>query len=161
MTQLPPPSSSLRAATASDDAVIAQHFYQLWLDNGVTTDRIVADWPVVVQKFVDHARQTLSYQAFVIEVNGTIVGSVGCQLFAGLYPLVLTDHHRKYGYIWGVYVEPAYRSQGFGKQLTAHAIAYLKSLNCTRIILHASPLGKPVYDQLGFLVSNEMRLDVR
>lgn len=160
MTQSTQPTISLREATCQDDAMVANHFYQLWLDNGVTADGIVADWQAVVQRFIDQARETLSYKAFVIEVSGTIVGSVSCQLFAGLYPLVLADHHRKYGYIWGVYVEPAYRGQGLGKQLTAQAIAYLKSLNCTRIILHASPLGQPVYEQLDFLISNEMRLDV-
>lgn len=160
MTQSPQPTILLRAATCQDDDPIAQHFYQLWLDNGVSTEGIVADWQAVVQQFVSQARQTLSYKAFVIEINGGIVGSVGCQLFAGLYPLVLANHQRKYGYIWGVYVEPAYRQQGLGEQLTAQAIAYLKSLDCTRIILHASPLGKPLYERLGFVASNEMRLDL-
>ncbi|MGI0484672.1 GNAT family N-acetyltransferase [Pantanalinema rosaneae CENA516] len=161
MMQSPQPTLSFRAATEQDDVILAQHFYHLWLDNGATANDIVADWQTVVQQFIDHARQTLNYQAFVVEANDAIVGSVGCQLFAGLYPLVLADHHRKYGYIWGVYVEAAYRGQGLGKQLTVQAIAYLKSLNCTRIMLHASPLGTPVYKRLGFSTSNEMRFDLR
>jgi GNAT superfamily N-acetyltransferase len=57
-------------------------------------------------------------------------------------------------------VEPPYRGKGIAKNLTLVAIAHLKSLGCTRAILHASPLGKPVYDSLGFSASNEMRLDL-
>lgn len=36
----------------------------------------------------------------------------------------------------------------------------LKSLGCTRVILHASPFGKPIYSHLGFSESNEMQLDL-
>jgi len=55
--------------------------------------------------------------AFLAEINGTVVGSASCQLFAGIYPHVLADAHRKYGYIWGVYVELSHRGQGIAKQL--------------------------------------------
>jgi ribosomal protein S18 acetylase RimI-like enzyme len=64
------------------------------------------------------------------------------------------------GYIWGVYVEAPFRRRGFGKQLTAMAVDYLKSIGCTRVILHASPSGQPIYTSLGFVASNEMRLDL-
>jgi hypothetical protein len=45
-------------------------------------------------------------------------------------------------------------------RLTEEAIAYLKSLNCTRAILHASPVGKPLYTKMRFQTSNEMFLDL-
>jgi ribosomal protein S18 acetylase RimI-like enzyme len=149
-----------REANIDDDATIARHFFQLWRDNGVSEASIQADWLETILQFIAHARQTLAYKAFVAEINGEIVASVGCQLFAGLYPHVLTQQQRKYGYIWGVYVEPEYRQQGIAKYLTKMAIAHLQSLNCTNAILHASPAGQPVYSSLGFKASNEMRLDI-
>jgi ribosomal protein S18 acetylase RimI-like enzyme len=132
----------------------------LWRDNDVPTYSIQSDWLDITLQFIERARRELSYKAFVAEVDGRVVGSASCQLFAGLYPHVLAEQYRKYGYIWGVYVEPAYRGQGLAKKLTLQAIDYLKSLGCTRVILHASPLGKPVYSSLGFSQSNEMRLDL-
>jgi ribosomal protein S18 acetylase RimI-like enzyme len=140
--------------------IIARHFFELWRDNDVPETSIHANWQDITQQFIDHARQTLAYKAFIAEINGTIVGSAGCQLFAGLYPLVLTESQRRYGYIWGVYVESGYRRQGIAKQLTQLAIAHLQSLNCTRVILHAAPSGKPLYSRLEFENSNEMRLDL-
>jgi GNAT superfamily N-acetyltransferase len=132
----------------------------LWRDNDVPTHSIQSDWLDITLQFIERARRELSYKAFVAEVDGRVVGSASCQLFAGLYPQALGDQYRKYGYIWGVYVEPAHRGQGLAKKLTLQAIDYLKSLGCTRVILHASPLGKPVYSSLGFSESNEMRLDL-
>jgi ribosomal protein S18 acetylase RimI-like enzyme len=149
-----------REANVEEDSLIAEHFYRMWRDNEVPADAIRDDWQEQTIEFMSHARQTLGYKAFVAEIDGIVVGSVGCQLFAGLYPHILTDQYRKYGYIWGVYVEPPYRAQGLGKKLTSRAQEYLKSLACTRVILHASPSGKPVYSSLGFSESNEMKLDL-
>lgn len=150
----------IREAIFDEDVLIAEHFYKLWRDNNVPDNCINSDWLEIVLQFISHARKELSYKAFVAEVDGLVVGSAGCQLFAGVYPIALADNHRKYGYIWGVYVESPYRGQGIAKKLTSTAIDYLKSLNCTRAILHASPSGKPVYSSLGFSATNEMGLDL-
>jgi ribosomal protein S18 acetylase RimI-like enzyme len=143
-----------------EDAIIATHFYHLWRDNDVPEHSIHPNWSNTIIDFIECARQNLSFKAFAVEVDDVVVGSTSCQLFAGLYPNALAAEYRKYGYIWGVYVEAPYRGQGFGKQLTTMAIDYLKSLDCTRVILHASPSGQRVYTSLGFVSSNEMRLDL-
>jgi GNAT superfamily N-acetyltransferase len=139
---------------------IAQHFYQLFLDNGVPETGIKPDWQKNILSFIDRAINELEYRAFIAEINGHAIGSVSCQLYSGLYPHVLAEHQRKYGYIWGVYVEPEYRRQGIGKHLTKMAIEYLTTLHCTRVLLHAAPAGKSVYESVGFTTSNEMWLDL-
>jgi GNAT superfamily N-acetyltransferase len=149
----------IREAGLSEDALIAQHFYQMWQDNQVPATSIQPNWEEITIQFIEQARHNLFYKAFIAEIDQQVVGSTSCQLFAGLYPHILTDEVRKYGYIWGVYVEPAYRRQGIAKQLTQTAIDYLKDLGCTQTILHASPLGLPVYQSLGFVSSNEMRFN--
>lgn len=153
-------SSIIREASPGNDSLIATHFYRMWQDNDIPSEQICLNWSEITLEFIDRARRDLSFKAFVAEVNEHIVGSISCQLFNGLYPQILTARSRKYGYIWGVYVEPSYRGQGIAKRLTQAAIAHLKTLGCTRVILHASPSGKPVYDRLGFSSSNEMRLDL-
>lgn len=151
---------TIRKATVQEDNLIAKHFYQLGLDNDVTSDCIRSDWREITLKFIDKARQNLSFQAFVAEINCQIVGSASCQLFAGLYPVLFKPDFRKYGYIWNVYVESDYRRQGIATRLTQKAIDYLHSLNCTHAILHASSHGKPVYQNLGFVPKNEMILEL-
>lgn len=150
----------VREASPREDALMAEHFYQMWLDNEVTADSIEPDWLNITLQFIEEARQQLFYKAFVAEVDNRVIGSTSCQILAGLYPHILKAEYRKYGYIWGVYVEPHYRGQGIAKKLTNTAVEHLKSIGCTRVILHASPPGKPVYSSLGFSQTNEMRLDL-
>lgn len=154
------PTVTFRQGTSQDDLLIAEQFYKLWRDNDVPIDGIQSNWREITLEFIDRARREQQYQAFVAEVDGVVISSAGCQLFAGLYPQALAEHQRKYGYIWGVYVEPPHRGKGIATQLTKMAIAHLKALGCTKAILHASPSGKPVYSNLGFVSSNEMQLDL-
>ena len=122
---------TIRETTISEDYLLAQHFYKLWLDNNVTPNSIRADWLEVTIEFIAKAGQDLSFQAFVAEADNQVIASASCQLFAGLYPTVFKPDFRQYGYIWNVYVESDYRRQGIGTKLTKKAINYLLSLNCT------------------------------
>jgi len=150
----------IRTATPSEDGLLAEHFYQMWLDNGVPEEAIAPNYIDIVREYVTMARRTLNYGAFIAEADGRIVGSAGCQRFEGLYPLILTPEYQCRGYIWGVYVEPEYRHRGVATALMEAAIAYLKLIGCTEILLNASPSGKPVYERLGFVDSNAMKLSL-
>jgi ribosomal protein S18 acetylase RimI-like enzyme len=150
----------IRKVNLGEETLIAEHFYKMWIDVGVPEGAIELNWQEIIFQFIDNARQNLQYQGFIAEVDRVVVGSTSCQLYAGLYPNAIKDNHRKLGYIWGVYVEPAYRRQGIAKQLTNTAIDYLKDIGCTRVVLNASPNGKPVYTSLGFVDSNAMHLDI-
>jgi GNAT superfamily N-acetyltransferase len=154
------PNVHIREALPQEDSIIAEHFYQMWLDNNILADSIKPNWQQITLDFISQARQNLCYKAFVAEVEKQVIGSTSCQLFAGLYPNILKTEYRKYGYIWGVYVAPDYRKKGIGKSITKIAVNYLKSIGCTRAILNASPSGKTVYSRLGFSISNEMQLDL-
>ncbi|WP_293078401.1 GNAT family N-acetyltransferase [Okeania sp. SIO3B5] len=147
---------NIRTANLSENYIIAEHFYKMFQDMGVPTDSIESNWLEITKEYIDNARKKLSYQGFIAEVNNTIVGSASCQIFAGFTPIILKPEYLKYGYIWGVYVEANYRRQGIAKKLTGEAIAYLKSISCTKAILRASPQGKLLYSHLGFDENNGM-----
>ncbi len=151
---------NIRETIPKEDSIIAEHFYRMWLDVGAPEKSIKPNHRDLTLEFIQQARQNLFYKGFVAEVDNLIVGSASCQLFTGLYSLILEEEYRKYGYIWGVYVEPPHRRKGIAKQLTNATIEHLKSINCTKAILNASPAGKPVYESLGFSPSNTMQLDL-
>lgn len=151
----------IRSAAVEEDLIVAQHFYQLWLDNDIAPDVIDDDWLQTTLEFIAKARQDLSFQAFVGIIDNEVVASVSSQIFSGLYPFPFKPSFRQYGYIWNVFVKSAYRRQGIGRELTNTAINYLRSINCSHAILHASPHGKPVYENLGFVPKNEMILELK
>ncbi|MBD2110378.1 MULTISPECIES: GNAT family N-acetyltransferase [Cyanophyceae] len=151
---------TIRISSPAEDAIIAQHFYRMWCDLGVDENDIQPDWLTIGLEFIDQARRTLNYQAFVAEAEGNIVGSVSGQRFTGLYPPVLSPTHRQYGYIWGVYVEPAYRNQGVATRLTQLMVEYLQEIGCTKAVLNAAPQARSLYQKLGFSESNLMELNL-
>jgi GNAT superfamily N-acetyltransferase len=152
---------TLRPALPADDALLARHFHDMWRDNDVPDEVIVPDWEARVAAFLADARARLDYHGVIAESAGAVVGSAGGQLFAGLYPDVLAPAHRKYGYVWGVYVEEGWRCRGIARRLTEAVLAHLKEIGCTRVFLHSSPHGRTVYDKLGFEPTNEMGLALR
>lgn len=153
-------SINIRSAQLQDEALIAQHLYQLAQEVLVPVEFIEQNYQEITYTFIANARQTMNYAAFIAEVNETAIGSVGCQLYEKPYPQIIKIECRQWGYIWGLYVEPDYRGSGIGSQLMHRAIEHLKSLGCSRAILHTSPMGKPVYERMGFIKSNELLLDL-
>ncbi len=61
-------------------------------------------------------------------------------------------------YLMSIYVEPSCRGRGVGSAVTRALVAWARALGYTRVTLHASPFGRPVYRRLGFERSWEMRL---
>jgi GNAT superfamily N-acetyltransferase len=56
-----------------------------------------------------------------------------------------------------VLVEESLRGRGIGTALMRHALAYLDGLGVERVRLDATPLGRPVYEKLGFVAEYVVR----
>jgi ribosomal protein S18 acetylase RimI-like enzyme len=61
--------------------------------------------------------------------------------------------------ILNVYVDPAWRRRGVGEALMRSVLSALAERNISRIVLHASDDGRRLYQRLGFVPTNEMRLE--
>ena len=149
---------TLREGRGDEAAVLARCFRQMWLDVSIPEDGIEDDWPERVERFVAHGRSELGLRFFFAEHEGAIVGSVCVQRFAGLYPDLLKPSVRRYGYLWGVWVEAARRSRGLGRALTERGVEALREDGATHVLLHAAPMGLALYQSLGFTPTNELRL---
>ena len=55
-------------------------------------------------------------------------------------------------------LEPEWRRQGIAEQLLTEIINWSKEQKLDRLVLHASEEGRRLYEQLGFVSTNEMRL---
>ena len=60
--------------------------------------------------------------------------------------------HGRAGWVGVIFVEPAVRGRGLGRQITGRVIDGLEDRGCRTQILIASPLGRPVYERAGFVV---------
>ncbi len=60
------------------------------------------------------------------------------------------------GLVLNVYVDEAHRRQGVARRLMDTLIGWAPGAGIVRLVLHASPDGRPLYESLGFLATNEM-----
>ena len=56
------------------------------------------------------------------------------------------------GWVGTIFVDPAMRSRGFGREITDAVCALIDGAGCTTQALIASEYGKPLYDTMGFRV---------
>jgi GNAT superfamily N-acetyltransferase len=56
-----------------------------------------------------------------------------------------------------MYVESDARRRGLGRQLMTAILAWLPGTDVVRLVLHASDEGRPLYESIGFVPTNEMR----
>jgi GNAT superfamily N-acetyltransferase len=64
-------------------------------------------------------------------------------------------------YVLNVYTDPAYRRRGLSRRLMETIIAWCREQGFGVVHLHASEVGRPLYESLGFEPSNEMRLSLQ
>ncbi|GAQ89543.1 hypothetical protein KFL_005340080 [Klebsormidium nitens] len=61
------------------------------------------------------------------------------------------DDRNPFGWIGNVVVHPRYRSRGLARVLLSDAVHHLQSgRRCRAVLLDATPMGKQVYDKMGF-----------
>src|SRR3989442_10810103 len=61
--------------------------------------------------------------------------------------------------VLNVFTEGAWRRRGLARGLVERAIAWAREHGVVRLVLHASPEGRALYEQLGFVATNEMRYE--
>lgn len=151
----------IREGRADEAHLLALCFRRMWLDLGVKPSGLVEDWRERVETFVEHGRRELDLRFFLAEVADEpprVVGSACAQRLAGLYPDLLRPSVRRYGYVWGVWVDPGHRRAGLGRALTERAVRALEAEGYSHAVLHATRSGRSVYERLGFEPTNELRL---
>jgi GNAT superfamily N-acetyltransferase len=103
---------------------------------------------------------TGEYFGFFAEADGAIVGGVGLMILDWPpHPLHPEDGRR--GYVCNVYVEPELRGRGIARALMREAEAEFERRGITYAVLHASPMGRPLYESTGWTGTNEMRKQLR
>ena len=82
---------------------------------------------------------------FVAEVDEVVCGSAATIIYGG-----------RFAWVGMVLVDPAYRGRGIGTKLLERCIEHLDSAGVPCIKLDATPLGKPIYEKMGFVTEYEL-----
>jgi len=145
-----------RRATVVDAEAIAHQRLRMFADAGMAEE---ASMGPMTTNFVDWVRPRLadgSYVGWLVEEGGQLVAGAG--LWVIDWPPHFMDEQPQRAYLLNFYVAPEMRRRGVARDLLTLAVAESKERGIKVVTLHASQFGKPVYEQAGFTMSNEMML---
>ena len=150
----------IRPASLYDIGCLVHHRRAMWEDLGINMKRSL-DWGD--RAYRQWALSRLSsgrLVAWVVEDEQRAVVGGGC---LWLQPIQPRPHHRNVmlqPYLLSMYTEKKFRRRGVGSMIVREAIDWCKKNGYQRLTLHASPMGRGVYKNLGFKRTWEMRLDL-
>jgi GNAT superfamily N-acetyltransferase len=153
-----PDGLRLRPATAADTALLVLHRRLMWEAMGTLapgqadpTEAMYAAW---LERLLGEGRLA----AWVVDGAEGPVAS-GCVYLQEVHPR--PGHPGPWcPYLLSMYTAPGSRGKGVARAIVREAVAWSRAQGATRIALHASDAGRPLYEGLGFAASPEMRLDL-
>jgi len=102
------------------------------LKDGAGWNQTAGDWERLLSASPDGC--------FAAESDGRVVGTSATIIYEG-----------RFAWIGMVIVDPGHRGKGIGTTLLERAIRHLDSRSVPAVKLDATPLGKPLYEQFGFV----------
>jgi GNAT superfamily N-acetyltransferase len=145
-----------RRATPGDAEAIGQQRLRMFADAELADEAAMGP---MVENFVPWVRAKLadgSYLGWLAEEDGRLLAGAG--FWAMEWPPHYLDAEPRRAYLLNFYVAPEVRRRGLARELLGLAIAEAKARGIKVVTLHASKFGKPLYEQTGFEMSDEMRL---
>jgi GNAT superfamily N-acetyltransferase len=156
---MPPDGIRFRPSAPQDCEVILHHrrcmFRDMKSGTDAELDAVVEDCrPWLEKALADH-----SYRGWLAEdSNGKVVAGGG--LLITSWPPRPRDQNARRAVVFNVYTEPEFRNKGVARELMLLMIGWLREHGFRSVALHASDEGRHLYESLGFVATNEMRLDL-
>jgi GNAT superfamily N-acetyltransferase len=151
---------TIRAAKLEDCSVILHHRRSMFQDMGEGTSEDLDKMVEATAPWLTRALTDGSYQGWLAEhAEGKIVAGGGVLISS--WPAGPRDPITKRAVIINVYTEPEFRGQGLARRLMLLMIQWLKDQGLSSVVLHASDAGRHLYETLGFIPTNEMRLALK
>jgi GNAT superfamily N-acetyltransferase len=96
-----------------------------------------------------------SYFGYIAEEGGAAIGGIGLMLI-DWPPHPSHPSEDKRGYVLNVFVEPSHRGRGLAKMLMQLGEAEFAKRGASFAILHATQMGRPLYEKIGWAQTSEM-----
>src|SRR6476620_3292639 len=148
---------TIRPATLSDIPHIVEHRSGMFRDMGIPAE--FEDMNAATELWLRHAIPSKMYLGWVAETaRGEVVGGGGLLVIP--WPPGPMTMDPRCGFIFNVYTDPEHRKRGLGGRLMGAIHHYCRTEGIERVVLNASVFGKPLYEAMGYVVTQEpmMRL---
>jgi GNAT superfamily N-acetyltransferase len=148
----------LRLATLDDLDLLVRHRRGMWEDIGMLGPGVPDPTQAAYRAWVRARLRSGRLVGFVVEEKGEPVAS-GCIWLQEIQPRPHLPGPR-WPYLMSMFTEPEHRGKGAAARIVGSAIAWSRRNGYSRLVLHASEAGRPVYKKFGFQPGIEMWLEL-
>jgi GNAT superfamily N-acetyltransferase len=147
---------TIREAGVEDAAVILHHRRSMFRDMGEGTVEELDAMATITGPWLTQALVDGSYRGWLAVDGERVVGGGGVLLCS--WPASPKDPFLRRAIILNVYTELEYRHRGIARRIMKTIVEWVRKQGFASVSLHASDEGRHLYEQLGFVATNEMRL---
>jgi|SRR5215470_892997 len=152
-----PEKFQIRRATTADLDTLVEHRRAMFQDMGYTDEAAMQWMAGKFRPWLQDKMNSGEYLAWVAIAPDTTVAA-GAGLWLMDWPPHMIGRGARRGNILNVYTNANYRRRGLARELMQAALDWCKQNAVDTVILHASASGKSLYESMGFMPTNEMRL---
>lgn len=143
-----------REVRPADLDLVCRHRREMFLASGRSAE-VVAPMDAPFRAWLEPKLASGLYGGWIAEAAGAPVGGLGfMEIDWPPHPLHPTQARR--GYILNVYVEPEHRGRGVAGELMRLATEEGRRRGLELMVLHATAMGRPMYEKLGWAQTAEM-----
>jgi GNAT superfamily N-acetyltransferase len=147
----------IRSATPEDLEVVLHHRRRMFEDMGLTDAKGIEDMLNTSAPLLRRGLQDGTYRGWLVGAErGEIVAG------GGLILLEFHSHPRdpraQRGWIVNMFTEADHRRKGLARRLMDTILDWCRGEGMRFVYLHASDEGRPLYESMGFVATNEMKL---
>lgn len=117
-------------------------------ERGTDVSELSSELADATSEFLGRGHSAGDQVSWFAASEGAIVGVV-TMLIRAMAPRP-DDLRNREGYVINLFVDQRHRSRGVGRQLLEALLAEAESLDLREVVLHATDLGRPLYESFGF-----------
>ncbi len=151
-------SYSIRQATVADIPHIVHQREAMFREMGIPA--AFDGMAPAMELWLRHAIPSTTYQGWLAVAAGGEVAAGGGLIVIPWPPGPISLDPRC-GFIFNVYTQPEHRKQGLARRLMDAIHEWCRAEGIERVVLNASTFGKPLYDAMGYVVTNEPMMRTR
>lgn len=158
----------IRQAEPADAPIIGWHRARMFAEMGdVPTEQHFEALRAAAERWCARTLVSGEYVGWLaspVDAADRIVGGAGVHVrYVAPHPLkraggaVDIAAESRHALVLNVFTEPEWRRHGIALLLMDRIVEWARAERIVRVVLHASPAGRKVYERSGFVSTNEMR----
>lgn len=152
-----PEGFTVRRASTAELDILVGHRRSMFVDMGYEDEPTLESMSARFRIWLLEHMEAGDYRAWLVcAPDGSVAAGAGLWLMD--WPPHMIGKGARRGNILNVYTDARFRRRGLARLLMEEILAWCKNNGVDTIILHASPAGRSLYEAMGFVATNEMRI---